>query len=286
MTELPFLSNVFDTFRRRGCPSLAASLAFFSLLSLFPMVFLLLYGISFIVSQDVIGYQFLLGFLKGFLPSMGERLARDIRRVAEQEEVRWAVFLAFGWFSALVFYELDYAMNTVFGTAAKRHPLISTLVAVALIWMLGFLTLISFVATQAIELLTAYAPRFLGMNLVAIAAHDFLIAYSLPFLLAFASVTCLYRFLPHQRPSWREATIGGAVFSLLWVSAKALFVTYLEDAAVYTQLYGSLLEVVLLMLWVYYSSALVLLGAVVTHECQCRRPSYSKEASPDRAEVV
>ena len=231
MTELSFLSNVFDTFRRRGCLSLAASLAFFSLLSLFPMVFLLLYGISFIVSQDVIGYQFLLGFLKGFLPSMGERLARDIRRVAEQEEVRWAVFLAFGWFSALVFYELDYAMNTVFGTAAKRHPLISTLVAVALIWMLGFLTLISFVATQAIELLTAYAPRFLGMNLVAIAAHDFLIAYSLPFLLAFASVTCL-------------------------------------------------------MLWVYYSSALVLLGAVVTHECQCRRPSYSKEASPDRAEVV
>ena len=41
--------------------------------------------------------------------------------------------------------------------------------------------------------------------------------------------------------------------------------TYLEDAAVYTQMYGSLLEVVLLLLWVYYSSALVLLGAVVTH---------------------
>ena len=52
-----------------------------------------------------------------------------------------------------------------------------------------------------------------------------------------------------------------------------LFVTYLEDAAVYAQMYGSLLEVVLLLLWVYYSSALVLLGAVVTHECQCRRPS-------------
>ncbi len=273
MIGLSFLSNVFDTFRRRGCLSLAASLAFFSLLSLFPMVFLLLYGISFIVSQDVIGYQFLLGFLKGFLPSMGERLAKDIRRVAEQEQVRWAVFLAFGWFSALVFYELDYAMNTVFGTAAKRHPLISTLVAVAMIWMLGFLALISFVATQAIELLTAYAPRLWGLDLVAITAHDFLLTYSLPFLLAFASVTCLYRFLPHQRPTWREATIGGAVFSLLWVSAKVVFVTYLEDAAVYTQMYGSLLEVVLLLLWVYYSSALVLLGAVVTHTYQCRRPS-------------
>ena len=276
---LSFLSNVFDTFRRRGCPSLAASLAFYSLLSLFPMVFMLLYGISFIVSQEVIGYQFLLGFLKGFLPSMGERLARDIQRVAEQEQVRWVVFLAFGWFSALVFYELDYAVNTVFGTAAKRHPLISTLVAVVLVWMLGFLTLISFVATQAIELLTAYAPRLWGLDLVAIAAHDFLLTYSLPFLLAFASVTCLYRYLPHQRPTWKDATIGGAAFSLLWVSAKALFVTYLEDAAVYTQLYGSLLEVVLLMLWVYYSSALVLLGAVVTQECQSRRPTEPRCAA-------
>ena len=275
MTGLSFFSDVFDTFRRRGCPSLAASLAFFSLLSLFPMVFLLLYGISFIVSQDVIGYQFLLGFLKGFLPSMGEGLAQDIRRVAEQEEVRWVVFLAFGWFSALVFYELDYAMNTVFGTAAHRHPLISPLVAIALISMLGFLALISFLATQAIELITTYAPHLWGLNLVAITAHDFLLTYSLPFVLAFASITCLYRYLPHQRPTWKEATIGGATFGLLWVSAKALFVTYLEGAAVYTQMYGSLLEVVLLLLWVYYSSALVLLGAVVTHECQLRRHSSS-----------
>jgi membrane protein len=40
-------------------------------------------------------------------------------------------------------------------------------------------------------------------------------------------------------------------------------------------MYGSLLEVVLLLLWVYYSSALVLLGAVVTHECQLRRDASS-----------
>lgn len=69
MSAWYFLSKVLHTFRQRGCPSLAASLAFYSLLSLFPMVFLLLYGVSFIVSQDVLGYQFLLGFLKGFCPA-------------------------------------------------------------------------------------------------------------------------------------------------------------------------------------------------------------------------
>ena len=68
-------SHSASAFRHHACGSLAASLAFFSLLSLFPMVFLLLYFISFIVSQDVIGYQFLLVFLKGFLPS-SERVWR------------------------------------------------------------------------------------------------------------------------------------------------------------------------------------------------------------------
>ncbi len=281
MSAWHFLSKVLHTFRQRGCPSLAASLAFYSLLSLFPMVFLLLYGVSFIVSQDVLGYQFLLGFLKGFLPSMGERLAVDIRRVAELDEVRWIVWMSFGWFGALVFYELDYAMNAVFGTTAHRHPLISTLVAVALLWLTGLLMIVSFVATQAIELLTKSMPRLWGRELLAIAAHDFLLTVTLPLILAFLSVTCLYRYLPHSRPTWREATIGGAVFSILWVAAKALFVTYLEDAAVYSRLYGSLLEVVLLLLWVYYSSTLFLIGAVVTHQVHDTQSHPVAEPAPE-----
>ena len=60
MDVLRFLLDAFQAFLRQGCASLAASLAFFSLLSLFPLVFLLLYGVSFLVSQDVIGEQFLI----------------------------------------------------------------------------------------------------------------------------------------------------------------------------------------------------------------------------------
>lgn len=248
--------------------SLAASLAFYSFLSLFPMVFLLLYFVSFVVSQDVIGYQFLLVFLKGFLPSVGTGLAEEIRRVSQLNEVRWIIFFMFIWFGALVFYELDYAMNIVFGTAGQRHPLISTAIAVALVGLLAVLLIVSYVATQTIELLTMHAPHLWGINLVAIAAHDFLLTYTLPFALAFLSVTCLYRYLPHRRPNWRQATVGGIVFSLLWVAAKLLFTTYAEQAGFYTRIYGSLLEVVLLLLWVYYSATLLLIGAVITRQFQ------------------
>ena len=122
MIVLRFLLDLTRRLSRHGCASLAASLAFFSLLSLFPLVFLLLYGVSFVVSQDVIGEQVLLSFLKGFLPSLGERLAEELHRVSALETVRWAVFLSFAWFGGLVFYELDYALNVVFESTWRRHP--------------------------------------------------------------------------------------------------------------------------------------------------------------------
>ncbi len=270
MDVLCFLLDILKAFLRQGCTSLAASLAFFSLLSLFPLVFLLLYGISFLLSQDVIGEQFLLSFLKGFLPSLGERLAVELHRISALESVRWLVFLSFFWFGGLVFYELDYALNVVFESTRRRHPLISTAISVALLGATGLLLIISYVATQTLNVLTGYAPRLFGLDLVALAAHDFMLTYTLPFVLAFVTVSFLYRYVPRRRPEWREAMAGAMTFGLLWVSAKLLFVTYSGYATVYVRLYGSLLEVVLLLLWVYYSAGLLLLGAVIAHKLQQR----------------
>ncbi|MGQ0695856.1 MAG: YihY/virulence factor BrkB family protein [Nitrospiraceae bacterium] len=282
MGVLRFLLDVLRAFLRHGCASLAASLAFFSLLSLFPLVFLLLYGISFLVSQDVIGEQFLLSFLKGFLPSLGERLAEELHRISALESVRWIVFLSFAWFGALVFYELDYALNVVFESTRRRHPLISTAISIALLGATGLLLIVSYVATQTINFLTGYMPRLWGLDLVGLAAHDFLLTYTLPLLLAFLMVSLMYRYIPRRRPEWREAMAGAMTFGLLWVAAKLLFVTYGSYATLYVRLYGSLLEVVLLLLWVYYSAGLLLFGAVIAHKLQ-QRAHVSTPALTDAA---
>lgn len=259
------------SFQRYGCASLAASLAFFSLLSLFPLIFMLLYGVSFFVSHDVIGEQFLLSFLKGFLPSLGDDLAVELHRISVLESVRWVVFLSFVWFGSLVFYELDYALNVVFGSAKRRHPLISTAISVALLGSTGLLLITSYVATQSINFLVDSLPNLWGLNLVALTAHDFLLTYTLPFTLAFLSVTCLYRFVPRRQPGWRGSMAGALTFALLWVAAKLLFITYGEFATIYVRLYGSLLEIVVLLLWIYYSSALFLVGAIVARHLSRER---------------
>jgi membrane protein len=268
MNVLRFLLAALKAFLRQGCPSLAAALAFFSLLSLFPLVFLLLYGIGLLVSQDIIGEQFMLSFLKGFLPSLGEHLADELHRISSFESVRWLVFLSFFWFGGLVFYELDYALNVVFESTQKRHPLISTAISIALLGSTGLLLFVSYVATETIAFLTAYAPRLWGLDLVALAAHEFHLTYTLPFALAFLAVSLLYRLVPRRRPRWRDAMAGALTFGLLWVSTKVIFVSYGGYATVYARLYGSLLEIVLLLLWVYYSAGLLLFGGVIAHKLQ------------------
>jgi len=279
MQPFRFLRDLVRSFLRHGCASLAASLAFFSLLSLFPLVFLLLYGLSFVVNQDVIGAQVIVNALKGFLPSMGEHVVTELQRVSALETVRWAVFLTFVWFGTLVFYELDYALNVVFESTWKRHPLISTAIAVASLGVTGLVLILSYVATQAINFLTAYAPRLWGLDLLALAAHDLSLAYTLPFSLAFLVVTGLYRLVPRRRPQWREAMIGALTFSLLWVAAKLLFAIYSTYATVYGDLYGSLLEVILTLLWFYYSAALLLIGAEVAHRLQQQEQVLSATAT-------
>jgi len=267
------LFSAMAEFQRLGCLSLAASLSFFTLLSFFPMVGLLLYAISLFVNRDLMWFQFMAhfftGFFQHFIPGLGAEIAEEVRRVASEEAVGWIGLLAFIWFSGLVFYEVDYAINVVFGTARTRNPLISTAMSVAMLSLVEVLLVLSYVVTQVIDVVVSYAPSTGGIDVAAVAASRFLLSYALPFGAVLITVTCLYRYLPKNKPTWEQAAAGGLVLSLLWETAKHLFSAYLQNTAVYyNRMYGSLLVVVLFLIWVYYSAVLFLYGAAIVHRLQ------------------
>ena len=270
-TVVTFVRALFGAladFRRQGCFSLSASMAYFALLSFFPMIFLLLYGLSFFMGADRLGHEFLLTFFQGFMPGLGAELAEEVKRVASEQVVQWVVLAVFSWFGMLVFYEVDYAVNVVFGSARTRNALISTLMSVVLLIFVGILMTASYIITQIMNVIVSYAPRIAGIDSVALAAHGFLLAYVLPFASILFAVTWIYRYLPQNRPTWRQAISGGLVFTLLWEVAKHLFSTYVQNLTVYGRMYGSLLVVVLFLLWVYYSAVLFLYSAAVVHRLQ------------------
>jgi len=264
-----------------GCGSLAASLSFFALLSLFPMVFLLLNVIGFFGSHDQIGHEYVITFIQGFLPTIGQGLAEEIERVASEQVVQGVVLLTFAWFGTLVFYEVEYAVQVVFRSHKTRNPLISTIRSVALLGLVEILLISSFLVTQIMNLLVSFAPQVPGLDVVAVgAASQFLLSYLLPFVLLLTSVTCLYRYLPHFPPGWREALIGGLFLVVFWELAKHLFSSYVQNLSVYGRMYGSLLAVVLFLLWVYYSAALFLFGAALVHRLQSLLRARSSIPTP------
>ena len=265
------LRGALSDFLRHGCGSLAASLAYFALLSFFPMIFLLFYMLGFFVAREQLDYEFLFNFLHNFLPTLGTDLALEIKRVATEEVVRWVVFLTFIWFGLLVFYEVDYTINVVFETVQARHALLSTAVSVVLLGLVGVLLVASYVFTQVLGALVAYAPTIGGIDLLAVAAHQFLIGYVLPFTVVLVAVTALYRYLPRTRPPWQDAVVGGVVLTFLWELAKHLFSGYIQGLSVYGRMYGSFLAIILFLIWVYYSAALFLFGAAIVHRMQAER---------------
>jgi membrane protein len=257
-------------FWQQGVLTLAASLAFFSLLSFFPLVFLVL-SLASGLSHELLGHEYLLSLLQGFMPELGDELAAEVARLAGEETVRWVAGVSFVWFGLLVFYEVDYTVNVIFGTVHLRHALGATAMAIGLLGLVGLFFTLSFLVTQILRMLVHQASRMGNINLEALLLNHFMLSYLVPFLLVLAGATGLYRYLPRSRPTWRDAAIGAMTLALLWEVAKHAFSLYVQTLSVYSLMYGSFLVMVLFLLWVYYSAALLLFGAAIVHRLQMSR---------------
>jgi membrane protein len=255
-------------FWRAGCSSLAASIAFFSLLSFFPLVFLLLQLLGYLVSQDQAKYDFLARLLHGFFPRVGiaeTTLIADIQKISGTPAVQWALLLAFVWSAMQVFGELYYAVNVVSGTSRGRNPFASTVVSIGLLALVQLLLISAYVVIHVLGAVISYTPSIAGLDRYAAVAGHFLLRRALPSVLLLCGATLLYHYLPSDHPPWRRALAGALVFAPLWEAARYLFAKYALNSAYYGLMYGSLLAGVLSLLWVYYTAALVLYGAAVVH---------------------
>jgi len=185
--------------------------------------------------------------------------------------VQGAILAAFVWAALQVFGEIDYSINVVFECQKKRNPVTSTVASAALLGLTQFVLFVSYIATQFSGLVVAYAPSVPGLNRAAVAANSLILGRILPLTLASGSVALLFRYLPRNRPRWGAAVTGALLFVPLWELAKHLFASYVVNSARFGHMYGSLLGIVLGLLWIYYSAALFLFCGAVVHRLQARR---------------
>ena len=73
----------------------------------------------------------------------------------------------------------------------------------------------------------------------------------------------IYRFVPNRRIRWSSVLVGGLATAVLWESAKQAFRWYIERIGFYSAVYGSLGVTIALMMWVYYSAIVFIIGAAL-----------------------
>ncbi len=161
--------------------------------------------------------------------------------------------------------ELQTALDTIWQAPERDRPggvwgfIRSRIVTLGMVLGIGFLLLVSLVVSTAITALGRFwDPMFGGWEALATVFN---------LLVSFALVTSLfamiYKFLPHVRVRWHDVWVGAAVTALLFTVGKYLIGLYIGKGAVASG-FGAAGSLVVLLVWVYYSAQIFLLGAEFT----------------------
>ena len=254
------------------CSALAAALAFYAMFSLAPMLLVIIALAGYFFGADATSGQ-----LYGQLRQVVGPEAAAFVQVAVQSAWKSRASTGATWISVLVivigasvtFAELKAALNTIFvATPSTDVPLLhSTLALVrarllsfALVTGLAFLLIVSLALDAGV---TALQHRVFADT--ATTTLFWAVEKGLSLVLLTTMFTVLLRVLPDVTVSLRAALIGGACASGLFVLGKSLFSLYLTHMGT-TDVFGAAGSLAVILMWLYYSSAVFLFGAEIARE--------------------
>ncbi len=230
-------------FFRDDCFYLAASIAYFLILSMVPLSLLIiaLYGHIMGESEEV--YRFTSG------------ITNELRNVITFKGISWITIFIYGFLSIQLFSSLERAMDVIFKAPKKRHFLLFLLWTIIIVTLVIIFLFLSFT-------LSSFAGTFKGNILgieIGYKAGIFL-KYIAPFLLVLSTFTAIYKIVPKGKISLRDAFAGALLVTVLWEFAKHLFTWVVKNVSYIGAIYGSLTTFILFLLWTYYIACIFLLG--------------------------
>jgi membrane protein len=250
-------------------PQLGAALAFYSVFSLAPMVLIALALIGFFGRNDPAGLWTLIVQQMGyFLDKSAIHVVQDIaQHVAAPgaSALGGIIGLAVALFGVTgVFTQLQYSLNVIWGVKAKPGGgiwgfLRSRLLSFALLAGIAFLLLVSLVIEALIKALSLYFETFLPGSLSVIVPIYLII----DLIVVIAVFAMIFKILANVTTRWRDVWIGAVLTAILFLIGKYALGIYLGSSTAVSA-YGAASSLITLLLWVYYSSQILLFGAEFT----------------------
>ena len=263
-----FALQVLRAFNANQGLLLAGAVAYYTLLSIVPLLILVVIGLSHIVDQAAL-FETLRRALEWVTPGQASALVRELAAFLEHRAVLgWVLFATMLFFSSLAFRVLESAISVIFLhriTVHKRHFLTSLVFPLGYI---AFITFALFVGTVVLANLVAFGQE----NMVVFGTSWSLSGLSKATLYVIAvavevlMISSIYYFMPVGRISARHALIGGATAGLLWEIIRHGLVWYFNTLSQVNVVYGSLTTAIVVLLSFEIAATLLLLGAQVIAE--------------------
>lgn len=236
---------------------MAAAVSFFAFLSLIPLALLAIAVFGFVLGSTDQAQQMIVGVLGA--NSVGPGVDNIVKQVIQDRGAATGFgILVFLWSGSTMIVTLEMAMNHIWNVEERRSYVTKRLISFAVLVILVVLLGLSFAMTAAITAIRSHnlIPWVLDMGWF----WD-LLTYLVPLAITIVTFTLFYEILPNTKVPRASAFAGGLLAGLLWEAAKYAFSYYVANVANYNQIYGSLGGIILLLLWIYYSSIIVIYGA-------------------------
>ena len=242
----------------------AASVAYYSLLSLFPFLLLAL-AILGSVATDEANRAAVLGFVLRYFPRQFDFITQQLDAFrASRMGVSVTGALALVWGALGVFGAVSTAVNHAWGVEKPRsfwgHKLFSFLMmVVAAVVLLVALLMVSASQMVGATWFAGVLSRFPGLLVL----RGFAVRHATTGLFVFV-VGLIYYFVPNVKVRFRDVWIGAVVTGLLWKIALEGFSWYIRDMSSFTRVNGSIAATIVFLVWVYAQAVILLYGAEFT----------------------
>lgn len=246
----------------------AGALAFFTMFSIAPVVILAVHIIGLVLSTDAAMAQIMMQLEEVLGPDAAEAVAVAVEgsRMSEGSLVGTLIgvgALTFG--ATTVFAQMQRALNTIWQVVPRpsRNSIMlmvrSRLLSLTVVLAIGFVLLVSMLLSVMIRAVMVFAQDWVPMPPSTV----YMIEFGVSVLVVSSLFATIFKVLPDVHLRWRDVWIGAVLTALLFIFGRSLIALYLANTAT-ASAYGAAGSLVMLLLWVNYSSLILLFGASFT----------------------
>ena len=254
------INNFLQIIKKNNISEFAAQGAYYIILSFIPFIILLLTLIQYIG----IDKQNLYLAIKTIIPNtMNETILGIVQEVYSKSIGTISVSIVFVlWASGKGFYSLCKGLQNIYEVKGKSTYV--SLKVKSIIYTLSFIILIILALVLMVfgQILADFlVVKFkIGINIVSIVIRfsDIIIGIGL-----FTFLLLIYKFIPQNRNEFKKQIPGAIIASVGWIIISKIFSVYLTLFKGFSIMYGSLTTIVLIMMWVYFSMYIILIGAQI-----------------------